>query len=62
MRKQPKARTTKSKSRQDNFYDIKYYFSPYTNGQPYVSIYFYHKIADNISTFMKTLNLRSTQR
>ena len=37
------------------FLDISYYFSPYTEGDTEVSIYFDHKIADPISTFLKTL-------
>ena len=40
----------------DNFNDLIYYFSPFTYGRTKVSIYFDHKIADPISTFMKMLN------
>ena len=36
--------------------DILYYFSPYTDGQTKVSLYFDHKIAEPISTFLKVLN------
>lgn len=36
--------------------DIMYYFSPYTQGLTKVSLYFDHKIAEPISTFLKVLN------
>lgn len=36
--------------------DIIYYFSPYTEGQTKVSLYFDHKIAEPISTFLKVIN------
>jgi hypothetical protein len=34
---------------------IHYFFSPYLSGAPVLSIYFDHKIADDVSTFMKTI-------
>lgn len=37
------------------FLDVSYYFSPYTEGDTSISIYFDHKIADPLSTFTKTL-------
>lgn len=37
------------------FLAVCYYFSPYTGGSTQVSIYFDHKIADELSTFLKTL-------
>lgn len=35
---------------------INYFFSPYLNGNPPLSIYFDHKIADDVSTHMKVLS------
>ncbi len=39
-----------------DFYDMVYYFTPYTYGHTKISIYFDHKLPDSVSTFMKTLN------
>lgn len=38
------------------FFDLTYYFSPYLYGNTRESLYFDHKIADAVSTFMKILN------
>ncbi len=38
------------------FLDLTFYFSPFLNGWTEISLYFDHKIADPVSTFMKTLN------
>jgi hypothetical protein len=37
------------------FLDLTYYFSPYLYGKTQISLYFDHKIADPVSTFMKVL-------
>jgi hypothetical protein len=37
------------------FLELSYYFSPQTEGHTQVSVYFDHKIADELSTFTKTL-------
>jgi hypothetical protein len=34
---------------------VNYFFSPYLLGNPYLSLYFDHKIADDVSTYMKVL-------
>lgn len=34
---------------------VNFFFSPYLLGNPYLSIYFDHKIADDVSTYMKVL-------
>lgn len=39
----------------ERFVDISYYFSPFAEGDTCISIYFDHKIADELSTFMKVL-------
>ncbi len=39
-----------------DYYDVLYYFSPYTNGLTNVSLYLDTKIADSVSTFLKVLN------
>ena len=36
-------------------YLVNYFFSPYLNGYPLLSVYFDHKIADDSSTFMKVI-------
>jgi len=39
-----------------DYYDVIYYFSPYTNGLTNISLYLDIKIADSVSTFLKILN------
>jgi hypothetical protein len=39
-----------------DYYDLIYYFSPYTNGLTNISLYLDIKIADAVSTFLKVLN------
>jgi hypothetical protein len=34
---------------------VNYFFAPFLLGAPYLSVYFDHKIADDVSTFMKVL-------
>lgn len=35
---------------------VNYFFAPYLYGHPFLSIYFDHKIADDVSTYMKVLS------
>ena len=37
------------------FLELSYYFSPYSEGRTQVSVYFDHKVADELSTFVKVL-------
>ena len=37
------------------FFNLLYYFAPYNYGNPIISLYFDHKIADSTSTFLRTL-------
>lgn len=39
----------------DEYLDILYFFSPFTYGNPHCCVYFDHKIADSISTFLTVL-------
>lgn len=34
---------------------VNYFFAPYLQGNPFLSVYFDHKIADDVSTYMKVL-------
>lgn len=40
----------------EEFIDLLYYFSPLTEGGPYISLYFDHKLADDVSTFTIALS------
>lgn len=39
----------------DMYHLVNYFFAPYLRGNPPLSIYFDHKIADDVSTYMKVL-------
>lgn len=51
-------RLSKQFDNMNDFMDIRYYFSPYTEGgTPSAIIYFDHKLADSNSTYLQALNL-----